>query len=459
LGTQTKTFARPTHLYGFLRAAARLRFYFPSIRVLETHHVQRPAILVVNAPESLPTTMLLTAAFDEPLLWVLNPARTPTLRSRFAAHLLGALTRSDPAEDAQALEQISDGLRTGKLVGLYSDVAARPDARAVSPSVKLLIALGERWTDPGELVALPVDVFSPPKPFAQWETLIAVGEPIYPAEHLHRAEGNPQVAAESLHAALHAAFAQNAFSLFPSSIERLEAELEGLLRADLRVAWAGRPNWRQSPDDFELSHRVREWIGRANTFEPARLVALAEAAARYRRAHRRWAERSFAAQTAGPWIESPLGRSVAWVEALAGLPLALYGLLNHWIALLALGARDRLRHRETAKARIEWSIRGGVVLAVYAAEILVCNRFLGRAAAGYYALTLPVSGLYLWRYVRLWQSRTRRLFFKLTIPFAARRLQQMRQKVALELDRQITASVEKESAAWEDSVHSWLRFS
>ncbi len=436
--------ANPTDLpfgYRLLRSLVRLRLYFRSVRLLEAERLSqtRAAILTVNSAESLATALALTAALEPPLLWMFGREATESAGGRLAARLLGAVTLSEATDSARVFEQISDALRTGRRVALFATLPATSEALGASLPVKLSIGLGQQWTEPAELAVFPVDVFAPPPRFRKWETLIAVGSAIYPAEHLHRAEGNPATAAGSLSAALKNAYELNAFRLFPSQLDALRSGLEDLLRADLRDEWAGRPDGRQRWEDFELSRFLRGWIEQTNARDPARLVALSESVARYRRARRQWSERRFAVESAGDWIASPLGQVAAGAETLAGLPVALYGWLNHWSALLGLRALRRSRKPENPDPPVEWTYRGMVVLAAYAAQIVLCDRWLGRAAAGYYALTLPVSGAYLWRYVRLWQSRTRRLLFKLWIPTGARRLHDRRRRLALQLDRQVVS--------------------
>ncbi len=451
---EPNAFPQPPRAYRCLRRLARLYLYFRQIRVLESRRLDDhpAAVLAVHAPESLPTALLLTAAFERPVLWVFDPAATRTTGGRWAARLLGAVTWDDAASSGRAFERIADALRTGWLVAWFQARTSASPPDAMSSWVNLLLALGERWPHPAELAVFPVDVFIPPRHFAHWETLAAFGEPIYPAEHLHRAQGEASIATESLHASLEESWAQNPFRLLPASLERAEAELEDLLRAELQDTWSGRAHWRENPADFELSEEVKDWMQWANTSDPARLVVLAESVASYRRAHRLHAERQFAVETAGDWLASSLGRAVAWAEAAAGLPIALYGLLNHVPALVGLAALRRARAGEHPDRRVEWSLRAAIVLAVYAVEIVVCDRWRGRAAAGYYALTLPVSGAYLWRYVRLWHTRIRVLWFKVWTPMATRRLQRLRRRVTRQLDQEINRPREGPRSVSEGSL-------
>jgi hypothetical protein len=102
--------------------------------------------------------------------------------------------------------------------------------------------------------------------------------------------------------------------------------------------------------------------------------------------------------------------------------------------------------RNSSRSRTtQWTIRGAVTLAFYAVQILLVAHWRGRAAAGYYAPTLPVSGAYLWRYVGLVRPQARLLFVSLTIPALTRKIKRLRHALLEELDRTLAACEERTS--------------
>src|ERR1019366_10453806 len=111
-----------------------------------------------------------------------------------------------------------------------------------------------------------------------------------------------------------------------------------------------------------------------------------------------------------------------WFETLLALPIALYGLLNHLAIGLVLYLAGSFKRNSSRARTTEWTIRGAVTLGFYAIQIFLMGRFRGRAAAGYYAPSLPVSGAYLWRYVGLVRPQARLLFISLTIPALKRKI-------------------------------------
>jgi len=99
-------------------------------------------------------------------------------------------------------------------------------------------------------------------------------------------------------------------------------------------------------------------------------------------------------------------RTLAWIETVAGMPLALCGVVNHAAIALLLYLFGLTRNVWQVQAG-RWLARALVVLGCYAGQIALVSHALGRAAAGYYAVVLPVSAVYLWRYAWLLRRRTR----------------------------------------------------
>ncbi len=137
-------------------------------------------------------------------------------------------------------------------------------------------------------------------------------------------------------------------------------------------------------------------------------------------------------------MHSRLRRAMVWLETIVGLPIALYGLVNHLVigAVLFLSGsfkKDNSRDRTT-----EWVIRGAVALAGYAVQVFFVAHRWGRAAAGYYAPTLPATGLYLWRYLWLLEHQTRPLVTSFRSPASTLKAQRLREAFLEELDKVLT---------------------
>jgi len=124
------------------------------------------------------------------------------------------------------------------------------------------------------------------------------------------------------------------------------------------------------------------------------------------------------------------------------LPLAAYGLVNHFVIGLILLGTGWLKRESGADRTPRWLGVGLVALGIYVIQILIVDRVMGRAAAGYYAPSLPLSGAYLWRYRWLLRHRTRLVLISLRLPRQAA-IERRKRKVILERFRQaLEASAE-----------------
>ncbi len=249
----------------------------------------------------------------------------------------------------------------------------------------------------------------------------------------------------ALAAALESRFQENAFQLRPADVEYFLADLEEVLRADLQEDWASRPDWKQDTEGFVLSRMVAEWVKQTNYLHPARLVGLRQSLDDYRRLQRQCALREL--EVAGG--DSALGvgwrRALHWAEALLGLPIALYGLLNHWAIILVLFLAGSFKRNSSRAPNTEWTIRVAVTLGFYILQIYLVGHWRGRAWAGYYAPSLPFSGWYLWRYVGLVRPQARLLFMSATIPGLIRKIDRLRHALLADLDQTLTQYEEKTS--------------
>jgi hypothetical protein len=308
------------------------------------------------------------------------------------------------------------------------------DAPAAPVSTVAALVTRAEAQHAGQPVAVhPVHLFLAESAATAREILIYVDSALVHPEASSTAES--QDAGPAFVAALESRFRENAFQLHPEDLEYFLADLEEVLRTGLQEDWASRPDWKQDAEGFVLSRSVAEWAEQANYLHPSRLVTLRKSLDDYRRIQRLSALRQLEIETADSVVGSGWRRTIIWFETLLGLPFALYGFLNHLaigLVLFLAGSfkRDNLRSRNT-----EWALRGSVTLGFYAVQIFLVAHWAGRAAAGYYAPTLPISGAYLWRYVKLVQRHARLLLIAFTTPAMAGKIKRHRHAILEELDQ------------------------
>jgi hypothetical protein len=419
------------------------------IRLLHAGEItaEGPVLFAVSHPAGFLHALVLSVAMERPVRCLLpaNLARGPV--AQFLARRLDIILYESEKPISEApLGQAVDVLAVGGALVVFADQkAAGEDAPGTAASTAASLVERAEAHHAGPRVAVqPVHFFLPESTTPSREILIYVDSVMARPEGQSAAlEGDSGGA--GLAAALEARFQENAFQLRPADLEYFLADLEEVLRAGLQEDWASRPDWKQDTEGFVLSRMVTEWVKQTNYLNPGHLVALRQSLDDYRRLQKQCALRELEVEGGATPLGSGWQRAGLWIETLLGLPIALYGALNHWaIALTLFLAGSFKRHRSRAPAT-EWAIRVAVTLGFYVLQVFLVAHWRGRAAAGYYAPTLPFSGWYLWRYVGLVRPQARLLFISVTIPGLTRKIDRLRHALLEDLDRTLTSYEEKAS--------------
>lgn len=422
--------------HGLLGRLVRLglTLFYPRIRLLHAEASPDAAatLLAVGHPPSFRAALILATTLEAPVRCLVPGRLLPGGLRRLLASRLGMIAYS--AEDFEAaLESCREALGRNETVAIFAEPRQTEPGEAgpLGPTAANLALKAEPRHAAG-LRVFPVHVFSPvPQPA---EFLVYFDHPIDCRKFAGREAGVSPEAARALAARIETACQENAFRLEPRSLEPFLSDLEEVLRSDLKDVWASRPNWKQTVVGFELSRFVAEWTAEINYLDPGRLVALRRAVDEYRQGRRLRSLRQFHVEAGGKWLSSRWGLVCIWAETVAGFPVALYGLANHLLAS-ALLSRFGLLKKRTGASKTNWLLRALVVLGCYTGQVLLCAYLAGRAMAGYYLPSLPLSGAYLWRYRCLLRQRTRRAFAALRLPAQAATLRRRRKELVEQLNR------------------------
>ncbi len=401
-----------------------------------------PQLFAVSHPAGLMPALALSLAFQGTIRCLLPKSCVRGPLAAFLARHMGIILFDGewpvPAANVtDALEVLESG---GALAVFVDQTAAEQTAPgSVASAAASIVEQVETQTGSLHVTVYPVHLFLPQSIPHSREILIYVDTPID-----RTAAANTASPAETvdLSAQIEARFHENAFQLRTVDLEFFLSDLEVVLRSNLQEDWASRPDWKEETDGFVLSRFTSDWIKRMNYLNPERLVGLRESLNSYRGLQKKCALREL--EVGGG--EHPLGagwsRAGAWFETVLGLPVAIYGFLNHWAIALILFLAGSFKRNRTRTRTTEFIIRATVVMAFYILQTYFVAHRWGRSAAGYYAPSLPISGLYLWRYAGLVRPQARLLFISLTIPALKRKIQRLRQTLVSDLDRAL-ASVEE----------------
>jgi hypothetical protein len=424
-------------MHRICRGLVRLWFAlsFHKIRLLRARDVTEagPTLFAVSHPARFLDALILTAAGEGPTRCLVPKKLVGNPLARFLAGNLGMiLTDHEGLPTGKELRAAMEVLAKGETLVVFADQSPALQAMtgAMASTAASLVGQAELQLAARRVTVHPVYVLLPASSSPSREFLIYIDSAL-----ARPAAGQADDTAPSIAAALEARFRENAFRLRPGDLDYFLADLEKVMRARMEEDWSSRPNWKQDAEGFVLNRLVADWVRQTNYLDPGRLVALRESLDDYRRLQRQCALHRLQVEPANSWVHSRLRRALVLLETLAGLPIALYGLLNHLLIGALAFLAGSFGKNDSRDRTTEWTIRGAIVLAGYAAQVYLVAHRWGRAAGGYYAPTLPATGLYLWRYAWVLEHRTRLLFVSLTIPATTRRAKRLRDTLLEELDK------------------------
>jgi hypothetical protein len=284
------------------------------------------------------------------------------------------------------------------------------------------------------LMLFPVHLFLPVGHTHARELLIDVDQPEIAQDYITRAGGTAHDPVAELAQTLEGRCQENSFRLQPAALAAFLGDLEQIFRDDFQEECRLHPARKQKLEGFELSRFVVQWAGQMNYLHPGLLVSLRESLEAWREARRLGALHRLELEGAGNWLNWRVGRGLVWLETVAGLGVAFYGLLNHLVAIALLYLTGLLKKESSRDNIMVWLGRGLVVLGCYVVNVFLVARFWGRRVAGYYLPTLPLSALYLWRYAWLLRHQTRIAFLSFNLSAEAARTKRLRQSFLHEIN-------------------------
>ena len=329
-------------------------------------------VLYLCRPGRFLDALVMVAAWDRPLAVVTD--RDP--RRRWQLLLASALNMipcgPEPQAWHSALRACTEVLISGGAVLVLE--APQPGEPSGDRTTALALAC-EAWASafPEQPpVVLPIQRFYPFK--RGQDILIHIGGRLTRDDQVGARLGD---AGSHGHPSLHEARGKSVFALDDSILEELLGDVKHALRDRLREEWKARPAWNQNVDGFRLSSRAAECLLTINQDEPSSLVALRRLCEANRETRRQWSLARLRAELGLKQL-SLLRRYLGWAESVFGLPVACYGLLNHFIPALLLYTCGLAKRHQPAKPE-PWLARTLVVIGCYGGQIALVNSVGGTA--------------------------------------------------------------------------------
>lgn len=434
-------------IYRVMRAVVRLGLwvFFPRLRVLNRERLEQlgPAILLSTHPRSLAAALYLISAFDRQVHCLLPSEALRNPLRRLATWALGMQAFDFTGEDQETwLNPCLDTLDNQDAIALFTGPASKGAARRpplADFAARLTVEAALRGQSGVQPAIYPLHWLLG-SDRRQPDILMCIDRPILAQDFLPTIGESLTTASQQLVDAVQAAVGANIFGLSEEELINFSGELENLSREQLAEQWAGQPDWKQRPEDLQLSRQAIKWVAEQNRSDPAKLVELREALDDYGEARRQCSMEELVVESSGLWQDSAARLAAAWLETVLGFPVALYGFLNHLPAIIALAAGGLFKNSPRRDPKVEWLLRSFIVLTFYTIQVFLIHYWWGRATAGYYALSLPASGAYLWRYDWLLRHRAHVLFHKVLQPFRRGRVERARDSIINEFNHELEQS-------------------
>jgi 1-acyl-sn-glycerol-3-phosphate acyltransferase len=438
--------------YAAVRLVGRfwLWFFFKHIEVARPDRVPPagPVLLCINHPNNLIDSLLVAGVLRRKVHYLATAA---LFRNPLVARFLGACgaipvyrKQDDPTRMERNTDAFAACFRTlegGSVVGIYPEGTTHSESRVQRIKTGAArIALQYEASGRGLSLALvPVGLnFEARKSFGG-HVRVSFGEPIPMGAYTAAYRADPVKAVEALTTAIQEGMEAEVLHVARPERQELIRAVEQIYGADLiRELQEERGLGARQIDPLRLSRTIADAVAHFEQRDPARMERLWAAMLRYRAmlaAHqvRDQAVRAYAGRTRD---RARLRHS--W-EASLGLPFFVYGLLVNGLPYLLprwLAHRTARKETDYATTRLLASIVAFPLF--WALEIWAVWRLSSLGWALLFALSLPVSGLLAYRYLRgvgRLRSQLRFGWLSLAHRHSATRLLDERQALVSELER------------------------
>jgi glycerol-3-phosphate O-acyltransferase / dihydroxyacetone phosphate acyltransferase len=423
-------------------------FLFKRVDVRDRHHVpaEGPVLLCVNHPNNFIDSVLVGAVLPRKVHYMATAAlfRHPLL-ARFL-RAAGAIPvyrkQDDPDQTQRNVEAFAACYRAfdeGRVIAIYPEGTTHAEARVQRIKTGAArIALGYEAEHPGRLRLVPVGLSFEARKSFNARVLVAFGEPLGVSPYLAAYREDPVKTVEALTTAIQWAMEAQVVHVDRIDATELVRAVEALYRDELvRELREERGLAENQVDLVRLSRTIVEAVNHFKASDPERVENLWRRIQGYRAQLARYRVRDEAVRRR---LEPPAVRTRlrhSW-EALVGLPVFVYGaIVNALPYFVPRWLAQWMARKETDYATVRFLASVVAFPVFWGAEISLVARLAPPAWTLAFALSLPVSGMIAFRYLRgagRFGQVVRFATFATRHAQDARRLVAERQAIIAELD-------------------------
>lgn len=425
-------------------------FFFKSVEVRYPERVppRGAVLLAINHPNNLIDSLLVAAVVRRKVHYLATAA---LFRNRLLAGFLRAMgvipvhrRQDDPdkmEQNVAAFEACARALREGRLIAIYPEgtTHAEPRVQRIKTGAARIVLETRSGSPDLDLALVPVGLSFEQRKSFRSRVLVAFGEPIPLAEPLARYREDPWKAVDQLTTAIQTGMEAQVIHVARIDLADLIREVERLYRGDLiQELQRERGLARTEIDPFRLSRTIVAAVHHFKEREPERVERLWHRIQGYQALLAEYRLRDQAVHVRlGNWsLRREMGISGL---SLLGLPIFAYGaIVNALPYFVPRWLARRLTHKETdyATARLLSSI--ALLPLFWGLETWIVWQWSSAMVAALFAASLPVSGLWAYRYLAgLARIRQQLRFISLSVTRnqVAQHLLALRKEILEELER------------------------
>ena len=415
-------------LYATVRALARfcIWFFFKAVDVRHADRVAEtgPVLLCINHPNNLIDSLLVAAALHRKVHFLATAAlfRNPLVaRFLLACGAIPVYRKQDAAppghgvgvvgveRNVDAFTACFQTLGRGGLIGIYPEGTTHAEPRVQrikTGAARIALEYEARRGGSGEaaggaaLTLLPVGLTFEARKSFRGRVLVAFGEPIALAPYSAVYGDDAVKAVDALTTSVQVAMEAQVVNVRRLDWDALIRAVEDLYRGELvRELHEERGIALRQIDTIRLSRGIAEAAQHFAAREPARVEALWQRIQGYRGLlwEYRVRDEAVRARLARPRLGARLQHGS---RAGLGLPLFLYGVLVNGLPyFLPRWISHRFARKETDYATTRLLTSVVAIPLFWGLETWVVWRLAGALWAAAFALSLPLSGLFAYRYL------------------------------------------------------------
>jgi len=384
---------------------AGLKLFFEKMEVIErgTIPAKGPVIITSNHPSSMMDVLIIGTMIPRRVHFLATGA---LFNSRFLAKLLRAFgaipiyrVKDDPRTARQNLRVFSlcrQLLRKGEAIALFPEGTTHSEQRLKDLRRGVAhIALGAEAENDFDLKVklFPVGLnYSDPTIFRS-RVLMIVGRPMTMGKYKSQYVADPRSAELAMTSDLQEVLRKHIVDIRRVHLRAIVADIERIYKSELVTSLGARLKKFPRPlKEFVIRKGIVRCIEFYDRKEPELVQELWERIRRYKKTLSRLGIEQV---LEGPQ-EVTLRMNLKYIlMSVLGLPFALYGVVNNYVAYKIPGIMSsRLSRHPTQTSSIRFGFAVVAFPIFYFFQTVICGLLFGAVAAVLYVISLPLSGLF-----------------------------------------------------------------